>query len=78
VAHLLRVANRLLILQVDGKLVLAAVNPNRFEPLDELQVAEAATRALPAYSNGELFLRTNSSSGGELMCVDVAHASRDQ
>jgi outer membrane protein assembly factor BamB len=69
VAHLVRVANRLLILKVDGTLVLAEVNPQRFESLDQLRVSQSATRALPAMSNGELFFRDNSTSGGQLICI---------
>jgi outer membrane protein assembly factor BamB len=71
VAHLLCVGDRLLLLKVDGQLVLAETNPRRFTSLGRLQVSSAVTRALPAYSNGELFLRTNDGRGGELLCVPV-------
>jgi outer membrane protein assembly factor BamB len=72
VAHLLRVDNRLLILKVTGKLLLAQVDSRRFQPLAELQVSPATTRALPALSEGRLFVRETSGTGGRLICLDLA------
>jgi outer membrane protein assembly factor BamB len=69
VAHLLRVGNRLLLLKVDGTLILAEVDSQRFRPLGQMQVSRQTTRALPALSNGKLFIRENNAQGGHLTCI---------
>ena len=71
VAHLLRLEGRLLILKVDGTLVLADINPRRFQELGRTRVSQATTRALPAFSDGKLLIRENSAMGGRLVCLEL-------
>ena len=49
--------NRILALDSDGVLYLLAANPDRFELLDELAVADAETWGHLAVSGDEFFVR---------------------
>jgi outer membrane protein assembly factor BamB len=71
VAHLLRLGHRLLILKVDGTLVLAAADPDKFQPLGQATVSPSTTRAMPAVSQGMLFLRDTTATGGRLLCLEL-------
>lgn len=60
VAHLVGAGDRLLALKSSGELVLAAWSREKFQPLADAQLGNqpgATWRALPALSNGMLFVR---------------------
>jgi len=59
------------ILSVEGELVLAEASPARFQELGRAQITGDTTRALPALAGGKLYLRTNDTRGGKLLCVEV-------
>jgi outer membrane protein assembly factor BamB len=63
--------NKLLILKTDGELVLAGVNPQKYQPLAKAKVGRGITRALPALSNGRLYFRVNGNDG-KLICLNVS------
>jgi outer membrane protein assembly factor BamB len=70
VAHLILAGSRLLIQKVDGHLALAAASPQAYRELASARITDAPTRALPALSNGRLFVRAGSG-GGEVICLEV-------
>ena len=70
VAHVILADGKLLLLKVDGHLILAAAVPEQFKQLASAEVPGDITRALPALSNGRLYIRTGSG-GGELVCLSV-------
>lgn len=70
-AHLILASDRLLILRVDGKVMLAEASSERFNVLASAQVSSGVTRALPALADGRLYLRDNRRGGGKLLCVDL-------
>jgi outer membrane protein assembly factor BamB len=74
VAHLIVGGDKLLIQKVDGQLALATADPTSYRELASARVAPAPTRALPALSNGRLFIRSGSG-GGELTCLTVGDGS---
>ena len=65
------VNDRLLILTVEGELLQARATPDGFKPLARTRVSRLTTRALPALSNGRLYVRENNSSDARLMCLTV-------
>lgn len=67
VAHLLMVGDKLLAVTIDGQIVLFSVDPDRYHELARAQVSGSTTRALPAYSDGQLFLRDTK----QLHCVQL-------
>lgn len=70
IAHLIRAGDKLLLQKADGQLALAAADPAAYRELASARVASVPTRALPALSNGRLYVRTGSG-GGELICLEV-------
>jgi outer membrane protein assembly factor BamB len=66
-ATLIRADNKLLIMKTDGTLVLAAVNPDKYEELARMRVCENVTRALPALAEGLLYVRDTK----VLKCIDL-------
>jgi outer membrane protein assembly factor BamB len=70
VAHLILAGSRLLIQKVDGHLALALATPEAYRELASARITDAPTRALPALSNGRLFVRAGSG-GGEVICLEV-------
>jgi hypothetical protein len=76
VAHLILAGDKLLIQKSDGQIALAAADPEKYRELATARVSPGPTRALPALSNGRLFVRSGSG-GGELLCLQVgAQADR--
>ena len=69
-ATLIKVDNRLLIMRTDGTLVLAAANPARYEELARAAVSDTTVRALPAFSDGRLYVRDTRC----LKCLDLRPA----
>jgi outer membrane protein assembly factor BamB len=61
------VGDRLLIARETGELVLAATSPQAFRPLARAQVIAPTLRALPAVSEGFVYLRN----GDTLVCLDL-------
>jgi outer membrane protein assembly factor BamB len=59
--------NRLLIARETGELVLAAASPDAFRPLAKAQVLRGTVRALPAVSDGFVYLRNENT----LVCLDL-------
>jgi hypothetical protein len=70
-ATLILVGDKVLILKTDGTLVLAAANPNKYQELARTQVCDNITRALPALSEGLLYVRDTK----VLKCVDLRPGS---
>ena len=70
VAHLILADKKLLIAKVDGDLLLAEPNPEKFQTLDHARVAVGTTRAIPALANGRLFVRV-SGQDAKLVCLQV-------
>lgn len=62
--------NHLLIAREGGELVLAQASPDAFRPLARAQVLSPTVRALPALSDGLLYLRNDNT----LICLDVGGA----
>ncbi len=56
-ATLLEADNKLIILKSDGTLVMAEASREKYNELGRAQVLNSTTRALPALSNGLLFVR---------------------
>ena len=59
--------SRLLIVKESGEVVLAAASPQAFTPLAQAQVLPATVRALPAVSDGFVYLRNEQT----LVCLDL-------
>lgn len=59
--------NRLLIARETGELVLAAAAPQAFRPLAQAQILPPTIRALPALSDGLVYLRNDDT----LVCLDL-------
>lgn len=73
VAHTLLIGEQLLILDHQGKLSLAKANSEKFNLLKTAVVFRGETRAIPAFSNGRLFFRSNAKSRvGKLTAIEVA------
>jgi len=71
-ATLIRAGNKLLIFTTDGTLVLAAVNPHKYEELARQQISETTVRALPALADGLLYVRDSKL----LKCFDLRPAKQ--
>ncbi len=71
VANLNLAGDRLLALTSEGELVMIKASPKGYEELGRLKVSRNTTRALPAYSDGFVFLRDNRGDASELICVDL-------
>lgn len=71
VANLMLVGDKLLIVGLKGKLVLAEANAQKFRKLAAAQVDAKFTRALPALSEGRLYLRENREPGSSLIVLKV-------
>ena len=73
VGHTLLIGDQLLILDHKGKLTLAKANADKFNVLKTATIFRGATRAIPAFSNGRLFFRSNAKSRvGKLIAIEVA------
>lgn len=70
VAHIIVAGDKLLIQTTNGQVFLAAADTAKYRELAKARVATTVTRALPALSNGRLFVRSGSG-GGELVCWEV-------
>ena len=70
VAHVILAGDKLLIVGVSGRLALATANPAKYEELSSHELVQDVTRALPALSNGRLFVRSGSR-GGKLHCLQA-------
>ncbi|MCA9195969.1 MAG: PQQ-binding-like beta-propeller repeat protein [Planctomycetales bacterium] len=58
VAHLLRVGDTCLALKLDGTIVAFAANAQQFQPQGSYALPAGTYRALPAYADGMLFVRS--------------------
>ena len=72
VAHLILAGDKLLIQKSDGQIALAAADSEKYRELATARISPGPTRALPALSNGRLFVRSGSG-GGELICSEVGN-----
>jgi outer membrane protein assembly factor BamB len=61
------VGDRLLIARETGELLMAAASPDEFRPLAEAQILPPTLRALPAVSDGLVYLRNDDT----LVCLDL-------
>ena len=71
VAHLIGFANSVLAVGIDGKLVLFEANREQFKPLGMSALPSALYRALPAYSDGTLYLKSSDPGQGSLVAVKL-------
>ena len=67
-ATLLEADNKLIIMKTDGTLVLAEASLEEYQELARAQVLETTTRALPALSNGLLYVRDSKT----LKCLQLS------
>jgi len=67
VGHLIVADGKLIILKDEGELVLVRANPKKYEPLSRYKLQETLTRAIPAISEGLLYVRGNQ----KLTCFDL-------
>lgn len=72
VANLIVADGKLVIVTDDGGLILAAAASDSYHELARARLSRATTRALPALSNGLLYVRDTSS----LKCVDLRRANK--
>ena len=63
--------DRLLITKETGELVLAAASPQAYRPLAHAQILPATIRALPALSDGRLYVRNSDNRTPVLACFDL-------
>jgi len=70
VANLIVADGKLVIVTDDGDLVLATPSPKSYSELARARIFRTTTRALPALSNGRLYVRDT----GTLKCVDLRSA----
>jgi len=71
IAHLVAGENKILALKVDGELVLVEPSPKSPKTLATAQIATGITRAIPALSNGVLYVRVKNATGGEIKAFQV-------
>ena len=72
VAHTLLIGDQFLVLDFLGKLSLIKPSPEKFTALKTANVFKGETRAVPAFSNGVLFFRSNAKSRvGKLVAIEV-------
>jgi hypothetical protein len=64
VAHLIGVGERILTIGNRGEVSILKANPAKLEKLASFTLPAATYRALPAYANGVLWLRSNEGAGG--------------
>lgn len=67
VANLVVADGKLVIVKDDGVLVLASASPKAYHELGRARLSQSTTRALPALSNGLLYVRDTSA----LKCIDL-------
>lgn len=67
IASLILADGKLIIVKDDGSLVLAAASPEGYKELGQARLLKSTTRALPALSDGLLFVRDT----GTLKCIDL-------
>ena len=66
-ATLIKADNKLLVMKTDGTLILAALDSDAYQELAKAEVFQETVRALPAFSNGRLYVRD----GHTLKCLDL-------
>ena len=71
-ATLIAADKKLLILKTNGELILAAMNPDRYQELARSRVFRTTARALPALAAGRLYLRDT----GTLKCLDLRNKEK--
>ncbi|QDU95906.1 outer membrane protein assembly factor BamB family protein [Lignipirellula cremea] len=71
VANLILADGKLLIVQVEGEIALAEVTPEAYRPLATARIADGVTRALPALSQGRLFVRLSDRDNSQILCLEV-------
>jgi glucose/arabinose dehydrogenase len=76
VAHLLLIRDQLLLLTVDGRLVLAEASPQKFQTLATARISQHVTRALPALSDGRLYVREHAGREGTVRCLQLSGHER--
>lgn len=72
-AHLIAINERILAVRISGQVDLFAADPQSFQPLAATKLPEGTYRALPALSDGLLFVRrTQGSTRGQLVALDLS------
>lgn len=67
VGHLIAADGKLVILKDEGELLLVRADSKKFSPVSEFQIDDGTTRAIPALSNGLLYVRGSKKLG----CYDL-------
>lgn len=71
-AHVILIGDDLVVTTIEGDVLIASATPTGFEPRLRTKIEGAAGRAMPAFSNGCLYLRSNAVGGvGRLKCVEL-------
>jgi outer membrane protein assembly factor BamB len=72
IAHVILVGDQLLIVRQAGEIVVAPASPKSFKPTAKAKLVDGTIRALPAFSQGKLLLRTVATGDkGELICIGL-------
>ena len=69
IGHVLLCRDKLLVTTVTGKLTLVDASPEKYNALAEHTVGDGVWRAIPAVSDGRIFLRD--SEGGKVVCLSA-------
>lgn len=71
VAHCILINDKILALNNEGELVLVRATTKAYEELARATVSKGTTRSFPAYSQGQLFFRSNQGRSGILTALDL-------
>ncbi len=71
VAHCILIKDNILALNTEGELVLLKAESKSYQELSRSTVASGTTRSFPAFSNGQLFFRSNTGRTGTLTALDL-------
>ena len=71
VAHCILIQNNILALNTEGELYLVRADTKSYQEIARTTVASGTTRSFPAFSNGQLFFRSNNGRTGTLTALDL-------
>jgi outer membrane protein assembly factor BamB len=72
IAHVILVKNQLVVVRQRGEVMIAAASPTGFKPTAKASVTTSKIRALPAFAQGKLLVRTVADGAeGQLICIGL-------
>ncbi len=71
VAHCILIQNNILALNTEGELFLVKADSKSYQEIARTTVARGTTRSFPAFSNGQLFFRSNNGRTGTLTALNL-------